>query len=83
MSNDIRILKDPDPTILWSDPGYDWNQAYKEEMETFITYVREGRVRHEYDMWHANGSLAVADCAFRSNQTGCRVLLPGFDPANQ
>ena len=51
------------PRCLWDGAEYDANQQYVDEMQTFLTYVSEGRVRHPFDAWHAIQSLAVADVA--------------------
>jgi hypothetical protein len=42
-------------------------------METFLNYVREGRVRHEYDAWRATESLAVVVAALESANTNSFV----------
>ena len=60
---------------LWNDPGYDVNDCYLEEMETFLNYVREGRVRHEYDAFRATQSLAVVVAALESVKTN-RFVTP-------
>lgn len=45
---------------------YDGNRSYIDMMTTFLGFVREGRVRHAYDVWEAAESLAVVDQAFAS-----------------
>ncbi len=61
------------PRQLWSDPSFDWNRTYVDELSTFLQFVREGRVHHEHDVWHALPGMAVVDAAFRSAETGRTV----------
>ncbi len=61
------------PRCLWDGAEYDVNQQYLDEMDTFLNYVREGRVRHPFDAWHATQSLAVADAAL--NFQGHGIML--------
>jgi len=58
-----QFAGDNEPTCLWSGAEYDVNQQYLDEMDTFLNYVREGRIRHPFDVWHAVQGLAVADAA--------------------
>jgi len=55
---------------LWSNPDYDANGAYREMMAAFIRFVREGRVRHDMDIWHGAESLAVVVAGRESAGTG-------------
>jgi len=55
--------------VLFSDSKYDGNESYIRMMETFLRYVREGRVRHEMDAWHGAESLAVVAAARGSAKT--------------
>ena len=64
-----QTAEQSEPVELLNDPGYDGNDAYLEELETFLNYVREGRVRHEYDAWKATQSLAVVVSALESAKT--------------
>jgi spore coat polysaccharide biosynthesis protein SpsF len=48
---------------LWSDAGYDMNQAFLEQMQQFLRYVSEGRVRHEHDVFAAAVTAALVDAA--------------------
>ncbi len=69
----ILELAGEGPRQLWSDPSFDWNRTYVDELSTFLQFVREGRVRHEHDVWHALPGMAVVDAAFRSAETGRTV----------
>lgn len=51
---------------VWEGAGFDGNQPYVDEMRTFLRYVREGRVRHRFDVWHASQSLAIVHAALKS-----------------
>lgn len=53
-------------------------QSYIEEMQTFLDCVREGKVRHEHDAWHATQSLAVVDSAMRASQDRVVSDLPAW-----
>jgi hypothetical protein len=64
--------------LVWSEQGYDANQTYLDEMRLFLQYVREGRTRHEYDARNATQSLAIADAAFASVQSGCFESIPDW-----
>jgi predicted dehydrogenase len=72
----VQSSDQPDSQVIWEDAGYDQNQSYLDEMQTFLRYTREGRVKHPFDVWHATQSLAVVDAAFSSAETGCVVELP-------
>ena len=64
------------PQVMWKDAGYDANQPYLEEMRTFLRYVKEGRVKHALDVWHAVQSLAIVDAAFASVDKKCLSEIP-------
>jgi len=66
------------PRIAWEQVDYDTNELYLEEMSTFLRYVSEGRVRHEFDAWQGTRSLAVVDAAFKSAESGCLSHLPDW-----
>jgi spore coat polysaccharide biosynthesis protein SpsF len=63
------------PRLLWSDPSFDWNRTYLDELSTFLQFVREGRVRHPQDVWHARSGIAVIDAAFQSAAAGRTVSI--------
>jgi predicted dehydrogenase/spore coat polysaccharide biosynthesis protein SpsF (cytidylyltransferase family) len=67
-----------DPHVVWQDLDYDANQPYVAEMRTFLAYVSQGRVRHEFDVWHAIADLAIVDAAFESADSGCLARLPDW-----
>lgn len=56
---------------VWSDANYDFNQSYLDELQTFLNFVREGRIRHEHDAWRGARSLAIIAAAFRSAAERC------------
>jgi spore coat polysaccharide biosynthesis protein SpsF len=62
--------------VLWSDARYDANQSYLDELECFIRYVREGRVRHPWDAWRGAESVAVVSAAFESALAFTQHRLP-------
>jgi len=63
------------PERLWSDPSFDWNLTYVDELAAFLQFVREGRIRHEHDVWHALPAIACVDAAFQSAATGRAVSV--------
>jgi spore coat polysaccharide biosynthesis protein SpsF (cytidylyltransferase family)/predicted dehydrogenase len=71
MANEVRALSNGSEAIetLWSAPGFDSNEPYLEEMSAFLNYVREGRVRHEHDAWHAAQSLATVVAGLTSAES--------------
>jgi spore coat polysaccharide biosynthesis protein SpsF len=73
-----QFHNDSAPYVVWEDSHYDTNQPYVEELETFLNYVREGRVKHDFDIWEATQSLAVSDAAFKSVASGQFTQLPGW-----
>ena len=74
----VQFEDDPLPRLLWEEPDYDSNQPYIDEMRTFLRYVSEGRVRHEFDVWQATRSLAVVEAAFASARSGRLSDLPSW-----
>lgn len=71
-----QTVAQPGPIEVWHNPNYDVNDGYVEEMETFLQYVREGKVRHDYDASRATQSLAIATAAVAAAQTHSFVDLP-------
>ena len=66
------------PRCLWDGAEYDVNQQYVDEMDTFLNFVREGRVRHPFDAWHATQSLAVADIALNCREKNGLKSMPAW-----
>jgi spore coat polysaccharide biosynthesis protein SpsF len=50
------------------DAPVDLNEVYRDELATFLRFVREGRVRHDHDVDHAIPALAIADAALASSE---------------
>jgi predicted dehydrogenase len=73
-----QTVAQTDPVTIWTDPGYNVNASYLEEMETFLNCVREGKVRHEHDAMHATQSLAIATSALAAAQTSSFVEIPAW-----
>ena len=66
------------PRCLWDGAEYDVNQQYLDEMDTFLNYVREGRIRHPFDVWRATQSLAVADLSLNSREKNGLKSMPAW-----
>tara|TARA_B100001123_G_C15332988_1_gene1031889 strand:+ start:2017 stop:3810 length:1794 start_codon:yes stop_codon:yes gene_type:complete len=62
-------------TVIWSDLNYDINQMYLDEMNEFVRYVEEGRLRHKFDVSTSLESLKVVDAFFESEKTGKKVQV--------
>jgi spore coat polysaccharide biosynthesis protein SpsF len=60
-----------EPSQIWIDTDYDSNQSYFDEMQTFLNFVREGRVRHEHDAWQARRSVEIVAAARSSAESKC------------
>ena len=63
------------PTPVWSDLDYDFNQMYLDQMNEFVRYVEEGRVRHKFDFSSSLESLKVVEAYFESDRTGAKVQV--------
>lgn len=66
----------PAPKVIWEDSHYDRNQPYLDEISAFLGYVREGRLRHEFDAWRAAQNLAVIDAAFSYAHADRSLIVP-------
>jgi predicted dehydrogenase len=73
-----QTADDTEPITICTDPDYNVNAAYVEEMETFLNCVREGKVRHEHDAMRATQSLAIATSAVEAAQTNSLVEIPAW-----
>lgn len=71
-----QLADQTEPAIIWQQPEYDLNESYLEEMKTFLTFVREGRVRHDYDAWKATQSLAIATSAVAAYESHSWGTIP-------
>ena len=69
---------DTEKSTIYADPDYDVNAAYVEEMGMFLSCVREGIVRHEYDAMRATQSLAIAATALEAARTNSFVEIPAW-----
>lgn len=55
-----RSTAGPWQTLL-SDASYDMNLAFIDQMQQFLRYVREGRIRHGHDVFQAAATVALVD----------------------
>lgn len=60
--------EDDTSEVLWESEDYDHNLQYVEELRTFIKFVKEGRIRHPYDVREGLRSMQVIDAAFESSR---------------
>jgi predicted dehydrogenase len=70
------------PRLLWDGQDYDPNKAYLDEMEEFIRYVEEGRIRHEHDAASSIGSMQILDALFESVSSGKPARIHANDKAS-
>ena len=68
-------LDDSEPETIWSDMTYDSNNMYVEQLETFIDFVEEGRIKHSYDLSKSLDSLNVVEALRESNETGKNIKV--------
>src|SRR6185436_16974908 len=73
-----QTVDEAKPVEILNDPGYDVNECYLAEMETFLNCVREGKVRHEYDALRATQSLAIATEAVTAARNNCFAEIPDW-----
>jgi spore coat polysaccharide biosynthesis protein SpsF (cytidylyltransferase family)/predicted dehydrogenase len=71
----IAQLGDNPPITIWSDIKYDSNQMYIEQMQEFVRYVEEGRMRHKFDISSSIESVKVVEAHFESNKSGRKVEI--------
>jgi spore coat polysaccharide biosynthesis protein SpsF len=53
--------------VIWSNDKYDANQPYIDQLEEFIRFVEEGRVKHKYSAIASIKSLKVVEAFFESS----------------
>lgn len=66
---------DNEPVSVWEDTSYEVNDAYLDEMRTFLNCVREGRVRHAHDAWKGARTLSIIEAAFASAKSKCFTTI--------
>jgi len=78
--NECRVIAqcsdDENPITLWSDDTYDPNDMYIEEIESFIDYVEENRVRHSFNLESAIESLKLVEALFKSHSEKRVIDIP-------
>jgi spore coat polysaccharide biosynthesis protein SpsF len=67
--------EDKTPQTVWSGKDYDYNDMYVKQMEEFICYVEEGRLKHKFDAPSSLESLKVVEAFFESNQQGKKINI--------
>lgn len=73
-----QLTTESEPSVIWENLKYDTNIPYIEQMRTFLSYVTQGLVRHEFDAWKAVQSLAIVDTAFKAARLGYFMELPNW-----
>ena len=46
-----------------------------DQMQEFVRYVEEGRMKHNFDVNSSTETLKVIDALFKSNKIGARVEI--------
>jgi len=73
---ELKVQSNDAVRVIYSDPSYDLNNAYIDQMKMFINYVEEGRLKHSYDIFSGIESLKVIDAFFKSSKNYIRVKIP-------
>jgi len=73
---ELKVQSNDAVRVIYSDPSYDFNNAYIDQMKMFINYVEEGRLKHSYDIFSGIESLKVIDAFFKSSKNYTRVKIP-------
>ena len=60
---------------IWSNLEYDFNEAYKDQLDKFMCLVEEGRLKHQFDASSAIESIKVVEALKKSNSSGKRVIM--------
>jgi len=60
---------------IWSNLDYDFNEAYKDQLDMFMRLVEEGRLKHQFDASSAIESIKVVEALKKSNSSGKRVMI--------
>jgi spore coat polysaccharide biosynthesis protein SpsF len=65
-----RAISASDPQIIWQNKDDNWDEMYQAELELFLRYTAEGRMKHDFDLWHAQHDLHIVEAAFESAKSG-------------
>ena len=60
---------------IWSNLDHDFNEAYEDQLDKFMCFVEEGRLKHRYDASSAIESIRVVEALFESNSSHKRVNI--------
>jgi predicted dehydrogenase len=60
---------------IWSNADHDYNEAYQDQLEKFVRFVKEGRLKHRYDASSAIESIKVVEALFQSNSSGKKIII--------
>jgi len=71
----VGQIEGGDVHTIWSNPDYDYNEAYEVQLEKFVCFVEEGRLKHRHDASSAVESIRVVEALFESNSSGKRVNI--------
>lgn len=63
-----QTMNDKQSFVIWSNCKYNKNEMYLNQIQCFINYVKEGRLRHSYDIYGGINSLWVVDAYSRSHE---------------
>jgi spore coat polysaccharide biosynthesis protein SpsF (cytidylyltransferase family)/predicted dehydrogenase len=67
---------DAAPVRLWHATDFDANDPYVHEMQAFLDYTREGRMRHDHDVWRGLETMALIDAALVAASSGQTADVP-------
>jgi len=72
----VQAKSEKAPKVLWDEGDYDIDEMYQDELKNFLRYVSEGRMRHDFDVWHASEDMELVEAVFESDRTG-RIINIG------
>jgi spore coat polysaccharide biosynthesis protein SpsF len=71
----IGQIKGGDVFRIWSNLDHDFNEVYEDQLDKFLRFVEEGRLKHQYDANSAIESVKVVEAFIQSNSSGKKVYM--------
>lgn len=63
------------PVIIWEDSEYNYNLMYLEQMKMFLSYVEEGRMKHNFDAISSLESIKMVEAMFESDRLASGINI--------
>jgi spore coat polysaccharide biosynthesis protein SpsF (cytidylyltransferase family)/predicted dehydrogenase len=71
----IGQIRENKTSVIWSDTQYDFNQMYIDQIQEFVRFVEERRMKHKFDAISSIESLKVVNAHFESAKIGKKVNI--------